>query len=49
VSDAVRAALASDGPHFVLVKVTAEQAAVPRIPFLPPVIRDRFRANVLGA
>jgi phosphonopyruvate decarboxylase len=49
VSDAVRAALASDGPHFVLVKVTAEEAAVPRIPLPPPVIRDRFRANALGA
>ena len=49
VSDAVRAALASDGPHFVLVKVTAEEAEVPRIPLPPAVIRDRFRASVLGA
>jgi phosphonopyruvate decarboxylase len=41
---AVRAALASDGPHFVLVKTTAEEADVPRIPYSPAEIRDRFRA-----
>ena len=45
---ALRAALAGDGPHFVLVKVTAEEADVPRIPYSPTVLRDRFRAAVLG-
>jgi sulfopyruvate decarboxylase subunit beta len=49
VADAVRAALCGEGPHFVLVKVTAEEAEVPRIPFPPAVIRDRFRASVSGA
>ena len=43
---AVRAALAADGPHFILAKVTAEQAPVPRIPHTPVEIRDRFRAAV---
>jgi phosphonopyruvate decarboxylase len=45
---ALRTALASPGPHFVLVKVTAEEADVPRIPYAPAVLRDRFRAAVLG-
>jgi phosphonopyruvate decarboxylase len=49
VEDAVRAALASDGPHFVLVKTTAEEADVPRIPYSPAEIRDRFRASLGGA
>jgi phosphonopyruvate decarboxylase len=49
VADAVRTALATDGPHFVLVKVTAEEAEVPRIPFTPAAIRDRFRASIAGA
>ena len=31
------------GPHFVLVKVTAAEAAAPRIPHTPAAIRDRFR------
>lgn len=48
VGAAVQAALAVDGPHFVLVKVTAEAAEVPRIPLPPAVVRDRFRASVLG-
>jgi len=43
VENAMRAALASDGPHFVLVKTTAEEADVPRIPYTPTEIRDRFR------
>jgi len=30
------------------VKVTAEEADVPRIPYTPTVLRDRFRAAVLG-
>lgn len=49
VADALRTALAGEGPHFVLVKVTAEEAEVPRIPLSPAAIRDRFRASVLGA
>jgi phosphonopyruvate decarboxylase len=48
LESALRAALATDGPHFVLVKVTAEEADVPRIPYPPAVLRDRFRAAVLG-
>jgi phosphonopyruvate decarboxylase len=49
VSDAVRSALTSDGPHFVLVKVTTEEASVPRIPYTPNELRDRFRSAVLEA
>jgi thiamine pyrophosphate-dependent acetolactate synthase large subunit-like protein len=45
VEDAVRTALAGDGPHFVLVKVTTEEAEVPRIPYSPAAIRDRFQAS----
>ncbi len=54
VSDplSLEAALAATGavagPHFVLVKVTAEEAEVPRIPYTPSALRDRFRAAVLG-
>ena len=43
---AVHHALGAEGPHFVLAKVTAEEADVPRIPFRPAEIRDRFRASV---
>jgi thiamine pyrophosphate-dependent acetolactate synthase large subunit-like protein len=39
---------ATTGPHFVLVKVTAEEADVPRIPYTPAALRDRFRAAVQG-
>ncbi len=46
IEAAVNAALALDGPHFVLVKVTAHQEEVPRIPYLPEVIRDRFRSSL---
>jgi thiamine pyrophosphate-dependent acetolactate synthase large subunit-like protein len=49
VQDAMRTALASDGPHFVLVKTTTEEADVPRIPYSPAEIRDRFRASLNGA
>ena len=49
VERAVQQAVAGDGPHFVLAKVTAEEADVPRIPFSPAEIRDRFRAGVSGA
>ena len=48
LESALRAALAADGPHFVLVKVTADEADVPRIPYTPAALRDRFRAAVLG-
>jgi phosphonopyruvate decarboxylase/sulfopyruvate decarboxylase subunit beta len=43
---AVRAALATDGPHFVLVKVTTDEAEVPRIAHTPTEIRDRFRKSL---
>jgi phosphonopyruvate decarboxylase len=46
VEGAMRAALAGDGPHFVLVKTTAAEADVPRIPYSPAEIRDRFRASL---
>ena len=46
VEQAMRAAVASDGPHFVLVKTTAAEADVPRIPHTPAAIRDRFRASL---
>jgi phosphonopyruvate decarboxylase len=48
VERAVQQALVNDGPHFVLAKVTAEEADVPRIPFSPAEIRDRFRGSVLA-
>jgi phosphonopyruvate decarboxylase len=48
LESALRAAWAADGPHFVLVKVTPEEADVPRIPYAPAVLRDRFRAAVRG-
>jgi phosphonopyruvate decarboxylase len=46
VEAAVRLALGGGGPHFVLAKVTAAEAEVPRIPYRPAEIRDRFRASV---
>jgi len=46
VEDAIRASLDGAGPHFVLVKTTAEEADVPRIPYSPAEIRDRFRASI---
>ena len=46
ISTGVRAALATDGPHFILVKVTAEEAEVPRIAHTPAAIRDRFRGSL---
>jgi phosphonopyruvate decarboxylase len=49
VDNAMRAALDDDGPHFVLVKTTAEEADVPRIPYSPAEIRDRFRGSLNGA
>jgi len=44
VTAAIRRMLASDGPHFLLAKVTAAEADVPRIPHTPTELRDRFRA-----
>jgi phosphonopyruvate decarboxylase len=46
VEGAVHQALSADGPHFVLAKVTTEEADVPRIPYTPAEIRDRFRSSV---
>src|SRR5262245_6705535 len=46
IASALRSALTAPGPHFVLVKVTTEEAAVPRIPYAPAAIRDRFRASL---
>jgi len=46
IAAAVRAARADAGPHFVLAKVTTEEAEVPRIPHTPRAIRDRFRKAV---
>jgi len=43
IAAALRSALGTRGPHFILVKVTAAEAVVPRIPHTPAVIRDRFR------
>jgi sulfopyruvate decarboxylase subunit beta len=48
IEAAVRAALDGEGPHFILVKVTADEADVPRIPHSPAQIRDRFRAALAG-
>ncbi len=48
IKTAVAEALTQEGPHFVLIKVTAREEAVPRIPYPPETIRDRFRA-CLGA
>jgi phosphonopyruvate decarboxylase len=45
---ALRAALATPGPHFVLAKVTAVEADVPRIPYGPAALRDRFRTALAG-
>ncbi len=45
----VREMRRSDGPHFVLVKVTTEEARAPRIPHTPAEIRDRFRGTVRRA
>jgi len=49
VAKAVATALGSEGPHFILAKVTPEQADVPRIAHTPAQIRDRFRAAIGAA
>ena len=46
---AVASALAAPGPHFILAKVTPEQADVPRIAHTPAQIRDRFRAALASS
>jgi phosphonopyruvate decarboxylase len=49
IADAMRRMLRTPGPHFLLVKVTAEETEAPRIPHSPEAIRDRFRAGVQAA
>jgi phosphonopyruvate decarboxylase len=49
VGHALAAALRSDGPHFIHVKVTHASADVPRIAHTPAQIRDRFRASLAAA
>ena len=46
IGTALREMLANPGPHFLLVKVTTEEADAPRIPHTPEAIRDRFRRSV---
>jgi phosphonopyruvate decarboxylase len=46
VADCMAAALCSEGPHFLHIKVTREAADVPRIAHTPAQIRDRFRASL---
>ena len=48
LEEAVRAVQGAPGPHFILVKVTAAEADVPRIPYTPAALRDRFRAALAG-
>jgi phosphonopyruvate decarboxylase len=45
---AVAAAIAGGGPSFILARVTAEEQPVPRIPYPPEEIRDRFRSCLGG-
>lgn len=45
----LREMLASSGPHFLLVKVTTEEADVPRIPHTPEAIRNRFQQSLAAA
>jgi len=44
---AVAAALAGGGPSFILARVTGEEQSVPRIPYPPEEIRDRFRSALV--
>jgi phosphonopyruvate decarboxylase len=46
---AVAAGLAGGGPSFVLARVNGEEQPVPRIPYPPEEIRDRFRSCLTGA
>ena len=45
---ALHAVRTAEGPHFVLIKVTRDEAEAPRIPYSPTAIRDRFRAALLA-
>jgi len=49
VAERLAHGLKADGPHFLLVKVTPEQADVPRIAHTPAQIRDRFRASLAAS
>lgn len=49
VTAALREMLTTNGPHFLLVKVTQEEGEVPRITLTPEAMRDRFRMGVLGS
>ena len=49
VADRMAAALRSEGPHFLHIKVTSEAADVPRIKHTPAQIRDRFRTSLAVA
>lgn len=44
IESAVRKGVTEEGPSFVLVKATTDQEEVPRIPYPPESIRDRFLA-----
>jgi phosphonopyruvate decarboxylase len=46
VARAVREALAVDGPSFILARVSTDEQPVPRIPYTPEEIRDRFRGAI---
>jgi hypothetical protein len=49
ISEALTEALASEGPSFLLARVTAEDKPAPRIPYPPEEIRDRFRRALGGS
>ena len=49
ISLAVTEALESEGPSFLLARVTAEDKPAPRIPYPPEEIRDRFRRALGGS
>jgi phosphonopyruvate decarboxylase len=49
ISEAVTEALGSEGPSFLLARVTAEDKPAPRIPYPPEEIRDRFRRALGGS
>lgn len=49
ISEALTEALGSDGPSFLLARVTAEDKPAPRIPYPPEEIRDRFRRALGGS
>lgn len=46
VESALHGALETDGPSFILARVSAEERPVPRIPYAPEEIRDRFRRAI---